>query len=107
MQATQKRSRRQVNRSCRLQDVGDSLVLSILMDHGNKQELDHYHVERVPAEFGRAFRLTKFSCCGGEVYDVLLDGDRSSCECKGHLRWGHCKHVDCCRKLVELGRLGA
>src|SRR5262245_11025488 len=36
-----------------------------------------------------------------ESYDVcLLDGGRSTCECKGALRWGHkmpCKHISNCR----------
>jgi hypothetical protein len=62
-----------------------------------------YAVRRLPADFCAAYRLIK-----GELveqpdntlrlqdaaqYDVLLDGQNSTCECKGFLRHGHCKHV--------------
>ena len=57
-----------------------------------------YYLDLLPADFGRAFRLVKFLSEQTPVepshYDVLLDGQRSSCECKGFCRHGHCKHVD-------------
>lgn len=38
------------------------------------------------------YTITKVSGPGaGEPYDV--PHDLSSCECKGHLRWGRCKHL--------------
>lgn len=63
-----------------------------------------YSITRLPSDFGAAFQLTK-----GELrqnapeteelqatarYDVCLNGERSTCECKGFLHHGHCKHVD-------------
>jgi hypothetical protein len=70
-----------------------------------------YYLEPLPADFGLAFRFEKFSTCRieGEPdgYDVLLNqpGGGQSCECKGFLRWGHCKHIDTILDLVRQGRL--
>jgi hypothetical protein len=64
-----------------------------------------YVVERIPADFGQGFKLTKRVMVpveGGvqptdaEVYHLNLNGQRSTCECLGHLRHGHrtvCKHI--------------
>jgi len=30
---------------------------------------------------------------GSGHHDVLLDGADSYCDCKGFLRWGHCRHL--------------
>src|SRR5262245_18883898 len=45
-----------------------------------------------PVVYG--YRLAKDD---GESYD--LPADASTCECKCHLRWGHCKHQDAVREL--------
>ena len=68
---------------------------------------DHaaYWMWAIKADFGVGLKLEKFSALGGEVYDVNLDGPRSSCECKGFLRWGHCKHVSACKALQKAGKL--
>jgi hypothetical protein len=66
----------------------------------------HYWLTPLPSDFGRAFRLTKFLHQGGEQYDVLLDGDQSTCECLGHLRWQTpCKHISALLQLDLAGRL--
>jgi hypothetical protein len=57
-----------------------------------------YWLQAIPADFGTAFKLEKFAKDGGEVYHVNLDAKRGhhTCECLGHLRWGHrtqCRHV--------------
>src|SRR5262245_25544778 len=62
-----------------------------------------YQVARLDGDLGPAFRWEKAD--GGEVYDVLLgDLDTApSCECKGHIRWGHktvCKHLAATRALL-------
>ena len=65
-----------------------------------------YLLSRLPSDFGEAFRLEKFPPQGGEVYHVLLgDGGKHSCECKGFLRWGKCKHADGLAALKRAGRL--
>jgi hypothetical protein len=67
-----------------------------------------YFLRRVPSDFGEAFSLEKFTSQGNEeqeVYHVLLEQDGFTCECKGFLRWGHCKHVGAILKLKELGKL--
>jgi hypothetical protein len=64
-----------------------------------------YFVRNVPTDFGRGFELEKFGTQGGEIYHVLLEEDGRSCDCKGALKWGHCKHADSVLKLVQLGKL--
>jgi hypothetical protein len=70
----------------------------------------HYYVAPIPADFGKGFRFSKFTCEGGEVYAVNI-GDKdepASCECLGHLRHGHktmCRHVAAAQALIEAGKL--
>jgi len=69
-----------------------------------------FFVDRIASEVGgAAFRLTKFEQFqrgdDDAVYNVLLDGRRSSCECKGHLRHGHCRHVEALTALRAAGKL--
>ena len=73
-----------------------------------------YRITVVPADYGAGFELTKcevvadergvFRCQYGETYAVNLAG---SCECKGFLKHGYCKHLDGLRKLATIGRLHA
>jgi hypothetical protein len=55
-----------------------------------------YYVTPLASDYGTAFLLEKFTSQGGEGYHVNLDRERGrhSCECKGFLRHGHCKHVE-------------
>jgi hypothetical protein len=65
-----------------------------------------YFLTRLPSDFGEAYRLDKFPPQGAEVYHVLLsDEGTHSCECKGFLRWGRCKHADGLAALKRAGRL--
>jgi hypothetical protein len=65
-----------------------------------------YFLTRLPSDFGRGYRLEKFWHCGDEAYAVLLAHDGShSCECKGHLSHGRCKHVSALLALRSAGRL--
>ena len=65
-----------------------------------------YLLTLLPADFGRGFQVEKIGLEGrGEVYHVNLDGDRRTCECKGFLKWGHCKHADGLAALIAAGRL--
>ena len=69
---------------------------------------DHYYVEYFKPSFGRrAVRLTKVEEYEQElkVYDILLDGNNSTCECLGFLGHGHCRHVEALTALEAAGRL--
>jgi hypothetical protein len=82
-------------------------VYPLLLTIGKKRY--GYYVFPLASDFGRAFKLVKFSCDvepdGASEYDVCLDGTRSQCECLGFLRHGHCKHVESLVALVEGGAL--
>lgn len=64
-----------------------------------------YGIKPIKTDFGqRAFEVVK----SGEVdygergyYSVLLDGENSTCDCRGWLRHGHCKHCWACQKLAD------
>jgi hypothetical protein len=70
-----------------------------------------YKLTKLESDFGAAYRLDKADNGRGqpESYDVcLLDGGRSTCECKGHLQHGHkttCKHIASLALLTKQGKL--
>jgi hypothetical protein len=68
-----------------------------------------YWLRPIPADEGQGFELRKMLGDGGEAYHVLLHGPHGhSCECKGHLRWGHrttCKHIASLLVLIAEGKL--
>ena len=73
-------------------------------------KFSHYYISPIPADYGKAFRFEKFAAEGGEVYAVNLGDERepASCECLGHLRFGHktvCRHIASARALVGAGKL--
>lgn len=69
--------------------------------HQGKEE-DSYLLYSLATDFGHGWRLVKED---GETYDINLNGPRSTCECKGFLRWHHCKHVEGLQALVSHGLL--
>ncbi len=73
----------------------------LLVRKGNRDPTC-YHVRRIwehAAIPGPVWRMTKDS---GEHYDVALTEHGPTCECKGWLRWGHCRHI---RGLMKEGLL--
>jgi hypothetical protein len=67
---------------------------------------DDYAVKRLPSDFGAAYSVEKTFNGDGTVYHVHLSDDGAmSCECKGHLRWGHCKHAEALLALRQAGKL--
>lgn len=105
-------------RKCRLETAPDGttvLVITIITRGpriGVREEVFRYRLRSLDAGVGLAFRLEKLDHIEeGEPtnYDVCLDpdgitdpdGGAHSCECKGYLRWGHCKHVDSTLALIE------
>ena len=70
------------------------------------KEVDHYFVSRIPSDFGTGFLVEQCNFDSKDkVYHVNLDGQRSTCDCPGHLHHGHCKHVDGTAALVRMGKL--
>ena len=77
-------------------------TLRITEKVGRKTTTGVYYFRRVPADFGQGFLVTKPD---GTVYHVNVAGKKSTCECKGFLRWGHCKHVEVLEALTAAGKL--
>jgi hypothetical protein len=71
-----------------------------------KEEFSYWLVSLGCELGGLAFELKK-SLPEGTVYHVRLDGKHSTCECPGHLRWNHCKHVEALLALQAQGKLPA
>jgi hypothetical protein len=80
----------------------------VVIKQGNNET--QYLVQRLPADFGAAYRLEKLDG-SGEAYDVCFEsecGGHDSCECKGHHRWSHrtvCKHVAALLVLRQLKKI--
>lgn len=99
-----KSSRKPQPRTARLMTVGTSQVLALT----SGKDTTFYQLAALDHGFGEAaFRLSKADRGEGpgEVYDVLIDGARSSCECKGFLRHHHCKHLEGIEALIQSGKL--
>ncbi len=102
---TRRQSRKPVPRFIRLfsRPVGNIPGI-IAMTIGSKRT--DYLVKAMAAAEGRGFVLGKLGIdVDANVYHVNVDGKHSLCDCKGFLRWHHCKHVEALAKLVEAGRL--
>ena len=79
------------------------------------KETTFYHLETLPADFGKGFRLTKADQGDGpnEGYDINLDTHHGmhDCTCKGFLRWGMgkegkgCRHIAALVALFDAGKL--
>src|SRR5262249_50696080 len=96
------RQRRQESRTVRVlvpvNEFGRNGVVRITKG----KDVTSYFLDRMEADYGEAFTLTKVVSGEGQQaeppYHVNLDGEQSSCECPGSLRWGtECKHLGCCR----------
>ena len=64
-----------------------------------------YWLCEIQADWGRSFEIRK-PLPEATVYHVHLDpqlGD--TCDCQGHLRWGHCKHASAVKTLISEGRI--
>ena len=100
------RQRKPRPRFVRLIRQGACLFLRIreVLSKG-REKIDAYDLLEINADTGRGFRLTKPD---GTVYHVNVGSKPETCECKGHLEWGHrtiCRHRAALRKLIADGRL--
>ena len=88
----------------------------LTISQGRRTHTEYSVSEIAGAEAGRAFHFEKESNGTdreAEGYDVFCadpkDGVRGSyhsCECKGFLRHGNCKHVEAARAILENGWAG-
>src|SRR5437588_6078583 len=62
-----------------------------------------YFLTLLAVDFGRGFKVEKIG--HADAYHVNIDGDRKTCDCKGHTRHSHCKHSDGLAALIAAGRL--
>jgi hypothetical protein len=71
----------------------------------NRKSVD-YLLTPLATDYGRGFKLEKIGLdFDGSVYHVNLDRGNRSCDCKGGLKHGHCKHGDGLAALIAAGRL--
>jgi hypothetical protein len=98
-----RKPRPQPRRSVRVFRGNGRHVLLFTVGH----EQTGYYLEAIPADFGTGFKLEKFACDGGELYQVNLDPDAgtNTCTCKGHSYRGRCKHVEALAVLRKAGRI--
>jgi hypothetical protein len=99
----QRRPRSKPARSIRLVLAPTPIMPGIVLITVGKSTID-YSLERIPSDFGTAFRLTKI-LGDHDSYAVNIDGDKRTCECKGYLKHGHCKHGDALTALLNAGRI--
>jgi hypothetical protein len=104
---TKKTTKKPATRSLRLTQIGSANVLWLTVG----KLTTAYRLEAIPSDFGMAYQLSKADQGDGspETYHVcLLQGGRSTCECKGHLRHQtECKHIASLWQLVKQGQLDA
>jgi len=69
------------------------------------KESAYYAIREIPCEIGgRGFAVHRLGL--GTLYHVRVgEADDCSCECKGWLRHGHCKHVQGLLALTAAGKV--
>lgn len=103
------------NRKARLQQIGTATVLWLTsgklttayrlttLDHGFGEAA--YRLQKADQGAGPGEVYNVFRDGPLDVYDVLLDGARSSCECLGFIKHAHCKHVEGLEALHANGKI--
>src|SRR5262245_43459560 len=105
---SQAKKQGQKTRTCRLVTThAGSVALTIRQQQGTQApQTDVYYLTPIKSEMGGvAYQLTKHDCT---KYDVLLDGEASTCDCLGQTKWGHrhpCKHIAALLILQARGQL--
>jgi hypothetical protein len=83
----------------------------VLVIHTDRASTEYSVTEFPTGWTGRGFTLAKLTAgAGGEVesYSVFCNPARpaaASCDCKGHVRFDHCKHADAVIALLANGWL--
>jgi hypothetical protein len=101
----QRKARPKPERFVRLCVKPQNGTAGVLRIRVGKEESD-YLLTEIASDFGRGFKLEKIGLeANGEAYHVNLDAKNKTCECKGFLRWQHCKHADSLAALIAAQRL--
>lgn len=79
----------------------DKAIGLIEVEEGKDRDL--YAVKKLPSDFGFAFEVAKHG--GDTPYHVCINAMHSTCECKGFVRWGKCRHVDGLTALTKAGKI--
>jgi hypothetical protein len=87
--------------------VDDGRLALKLREGVRRLRQTYYHLDPLPSDFGRAFRLQKFASCGGDgrAYEVCIEGGADRCCCLGFEAHGHCRHCTSLRGLIAKGEL--
>jgi hypothetical protein len=91
--ATTSRKPRQQNWTVRLScpASADNPFSIITVTQGH--DVDDYIVQPIPSDWVTALEVKKIFDADEKAYHVNLDRQGQACDCKGFLRWNHCKHV--------------
>jgi hypothetical protein len=110
---TSTRTRRPVKRTCRIEALAQGLRLTMTEIFPRSVKVTRYDVERLPSDFGTAFKVRKLIEDGGDgtAYDVCLNGDDSLCGCPGFEKYGMaiggedrgCRHIASLQSLRDSG----
>jgi hypothetical protein len=102
--ARQRKPRPKAPRSIKLIMAPTATMAGLLKITVGKGET-YYLLTVAPADYGKGFLLEKVDPADMASYHVNIDGDKRACDCKGFLKWGHCKHADGLAALVADGRM--
>ena len=103
--ARQRKPRVKPQRFIRIEVRPEPDALGIVRITVGKEHADYFLTE-IPADFGRGFKVEKIGLHVTEPgYHVNIDGEKRSCECKGFLHRGKCRHADGLAAPIARGQL--
>ena len=81
-------------------------IIQMRITYKNRTELFRYRLDPIPNPCGLGARWRKLGFAGEvlEDYSTLIENAQDhTCECRGFLRWGKCKHVEALQALSARG----
>jgi len=99
------RQRKPASNPVRFTHIETALVIRTARPRAGDQ-IDRYTLTRFDADYGVGLMLTK---ADGTRYHINVDAaaGTATCDCPGHEKHGHCKHVDSLTSLAAAGKLTA